>query len=98
MTKPIEVDIYGQRLAIQGEADEIYVQELARFVEEQMRTVAQNLTTTTPAKIAILAAINITDQLFQQQQLRQAGEAEVERRARGMMEDIEAQLEDLFGS
>lgn len=98
MTKPIEVDIYGQRLAIQGEADEIYVQELARFVEGQMRTVAQNLTTTTPAKIAILAAINITDQLFQQQQLRQAGEAEVERRARGMMEDIEAQLEDLFGS
>jgi len=98
VTKPIEVDIYGQRLAIQGEADEIYVQELARFVEEQMRTVAQNLTTTTPAKIAILAAINITDQLFQQQQLRQAGEAEVERRARGMMEDIEAQLEDLFGS
>ncbi|MCZ6581253.1 MAG: cell division protein ZapA [Nitrospirae bacterium] len=98
MTKPIEVDIYGQRLAIQGEADEIYVQELARFVEGQMRTVAQNLTTTTPTKIAILAAINITDQLFQQQQLRQAGEAEVERRARGMMEDIEAQLEDLFGS
>ena len=98
MTKPIEVDIYGQRLAIQGEADEIYVQELARFVEGQMRTVAQNLTTTTPAKIAILAAINITDQLFQQQQLRQAGEAEVERRARGMMEDIEAQLEDLFES
>ncbi len=98
MTKPIEVDIYGQRLAIQGEADEIYVQELARFVEGQMHTVARNLTTTTPTKIAILAAINITDQLFQQQQLRQAGEAEVERRARGMMEDIEAQLEDLFGS
>lgn len=98
MTKPIEVDIYGQRLAIQGEADEIYVQELARFVEGQMRTVARNLTTTTPTKVAILAAINITDQLFQQQQLRQAGEAEVERRARGMMEDIEAQLEDLFGS
>ncbi len=98
MTKPIEVDIYGQRLAIQGEADEIYVQELARFVEGQMHTVARNLTTTTPTKVAILAAINITDQLFQQQQLRQAGEAEVERRARGMMEDIEAQLEDLFGS
>ncbi len=98
MTKPIEVDIYGQRLAIQGEADEIYVQELARFVEGQMRTAARNVTTTTPTKIAILAAINITDQLFQQQQLRQAGEAEVERRARGMMEDIDAQLEDLFRS
>lgn len=92
MTKPIEVDIYGQRLVIQGEADEVYAQELARFVEGEMHAVAQNVNTTMPAKIAILAAINITDQLFQQQRLRQAGEAEVECLTRGMMEAIEAQL------
>lgn len=93
MTKAIEVEVYGQRLALQGEADEVYVQELVQYVEGQMDRVAQGLATTTPTKIAILAALNIADQLFKQEQRRQVGEAEVERRAMGMLEGIEAQLE-----
>ena len=92
VTKAIEVDVYGQRLALQGDADEGYVEELVQYVEGQMDRVAQGLATTTPTKIAILAALNIADQLFKQEQRRQAGEAEIERRARGILEGIEAQL------
>ncbi len=93
MNKSIEIDVYGQRLALQGDGDEAYVQELVHYVEGQMDRVAQGLATTTPTKIAILAALNIADQLFKQEQRRQVGEAEVERRAMGMLEGIEAQLE-----
>ena len=88
----IEVDIFGQRLSLQGNADENYVQELAQYVEGQMNTIAGNLTTSTPAKVAILAAINIADQLFTQESRRQAGEAEVERRAVGLLECIDRQI------
>ncbi|MEC4673479.1 MAG: cell division protein ZapA [Nitrospirota bacterium] len=94
VTKAIEVDVYGYRLALQGEADETYVQELVQYVEGQMDRVAQGLATTTPTKIAILAALNIADQLFQQEHRRQASEAEIERRALGMLEGIDAQLEN----
>lgn len=94
MTKTMEVDVYGYRLAIQGEADEAYVHELVHYVEGQMDRVAQGLATTTPTQIAILAALNIADQLFKQEQRRQIGEAEVERRAVGMLEGIESQLEN----
>ncbi len=88
----IEVDIFGQRLSLHGNADENYVQELAQYVEGQMNTIAGNLTTSTPTKVAILAAINIADQLFTQESRRQAGEAEVERRAVGLLECIDKQI------
>jgi len=88
----IEVDVFGQRLSLQGNADENYVQELAQYVEGQMSTIAGNLTTSTPTKVAILAAINIADQLFTQESRRQAGEAEVERRATGLLECIDKQI------
>ena len=88
----IEVDVFGQRLSLQGNANENYVQELAQYVEGQMNTIASNLTASTPTKVAILAAINIADQLFTQESRRQAGEAEVERRATGLLECIDKQI------
>ena len=88
----IEVDIFGQRLSLRGNADENYVQELAQYVEGQMNTIAGNLTTSTPTKVAILAAINIADKLFTQESRRQAGEAEIERRAIGLLKCIDKQI------
>jgi len=92
VTKAIEVDVFGQRLALQGDADEQYVHELAQYVEGQINSIARNLTTSTPTKIAILAAINIADQLFKQESRRQAGDAEIDRRATGLLECIDAQI------
>lgn len=93
MTKTIEVEVYGQRFSLQGEADESYFHELAKYVDEQMRTLAQNMKTSTPTKLATLAAINIADQLFQQQRLQRDGEIEVERLTQSMLEHIDHQLE-----
>jgi cell division protein ZapA len=92
VTKTIEVEVYGQRFSIQGDADESYFHELAGYVDGQMRKLAETMKTGTPSKLAILAAINITDQLFQQERRRQAGEAEIERRTMGMLERIEQNL------
>lgn len=94
MTNAIEVDVFGQRLALQGDADEHYVHELALYVEGQMTSIANNLTTSTPTKVAILAAINIADQLFKQESRRQAGEAEIERRTTGLLQCIDAEIDD----
>ena len=91
--KTIEIEVYGQRFSMQGDADDTYFHELAKYVDGQMRMLSQNMTTGTPSKLAILAAINIADQLFQHERRRQAGEAEIDRRAQGMLESIEHQLE-----
>ncbi len=92
MTKTIEVEIYGQRYSIRGDADEQYVRQLASFVDEHMRALSQGMRTSTLARLAILAAINITHQLFQSERLRQQGEAAVERRMLSLMESIEEEM------
>ena len=93
MTKPIEVDIFGQRYTIKGATDEVYVNRVAAYVDEQMQQLAKGMKTATPTKVAVLAAINIAHQLFQAEQCREQGEADVERRATCLMESIEEHLQ-----
>jgi cell division protein ZapA len=93
LTKTIEVEIYGQRYVVTGAADEEYVKRCANFVDTQIRVLAQGMKTATRAKLAVLAALNITHQMFQAEQTRQQGEAEIDRRALSLMESIEEQLE-----
>jgi cell division protein ZapA len=93
MTKTIEVEIYGQRYVVTGGADEEYVRRCANYVDTQIRVLAQGMKTATRAKLAVLAALNITHQLFQAEHTRQEGDAELERRAMHLVESIEEQLE-----
>jgi cell division protein ZapA len=93
MTKTIEVEIYGQRYVVTGATDEEYVKRCANYVDTQIRVLAQGMKTATRAKLAVLAALNITHQLFQAERARQEGDAEVDRRAMSLMESIEEQLE-----
>ncbi len=89
MTKTIDVDIYGQRYAISGEADEAYIRRLAHFIDDQMRRVAEGMNTTTPSRLAVLTALNLAHQLFELEKKRVQGEADVERRMMSLMASIE---------
>lgn len=93
MTKTCEIEIYGQRYTIKGEADEDYIKRLAAYVDAQMRALSQGMKTATFAKLAILAAINITHEFLQSEAQRERGEADVERKALSLMASIEEQLE-----
>lgn len=92
MSKTVEIEIYGQRYSLNGEADPEYTKRLAGYVDDQMRGLSCTMKTATLSKLAVLAAINIAHQLFEAERLRQQGEAEVEQRALCLMESIEEQL------
>ena len=92
MTNTIEVDIYGQRYTIRGEADEAYMQRLAAYVDGHMKSVGTGMKTATLSKLAVLAAINIAHELFQSEERREKGEADVERRVLCLMDAIEEQV------
>ena len=89
MTKTTEVEIYGQRYAIRGEADEAYIRRLAGFLDGHMRQLAEGMNTTTPSRLAVLAALNLAHQLFEAEKKHAQGEADVERRMMSLMEAIE---------
>ena len=60
----ISVDINGQRYPIRTTLDPEYVARLATYVEEKMRASAESTPSTDAVRLAVLAALNIADELF----------------------------------
>lgn len=92
MTKTIDVEIYGQRYTVSGDADEEYIRRLANFIDDQMRRVAEGMNTTTPSRLAVLTALNLAHQLFELEKKRVQGEADIERRMMSLMASIEEEV------
>ena len=62
------VEIFGQRLGLRADGDEARIQEIARFVDNRMREVADRSSSVDTVKIAVLTALNIADELFQERE------------------------------
>ena len=63
MPSPTKVQIFGQTYSIAGDLDPAYVQKLAAYVDEKMRTISDATTTVDTQKAAVLAALSIADEL-----------------------------------
>ncbi len=60
----VEVHILGQKYIIKGDNESPeYLMQLAAFVDEKLREVYETAPHITPLKAAILAALNISDEL-----------------------------------
>jgi len=60
------ITIFGQEYTIRGGDDPKYVQEIARYLDSRMREVSRNASQVSTVRVAILAALNITDELFRE--------------------------------
>lgn len=92
MSQTVEVAIYGQRYTVRGEAAPFYVVELARQVDEQMRTLAAGMKAVTPTKAAVLTALNLAHELHQARRLQQESVVSMDKLAEGLLESIEETL------
>ena len=63
-TRVVTVEIGGQRYPIRSALDRAYVAELAAYVDAKMRLAVKETTTGDSLKVAVLAALNIADELF----------------------------------
>jgi cell division protein ZapA len=59
----ITVDIYDQTYNLRGQ-DPAYIQRLADLVDAKMRAVASHGTTVDSLRVAVLAALNVADELL----------------------------------
>ncbi len=59
------VNIFGEELGIRSEASPEYTQKVAEYVDKAMKQVAKATSITDIHRIAILAAMSITDEYFQ---------------------------------
>lgn len=96
--KSVQIEIFGQTYTLKGVASEAYVRELAGYLDQKMREVSAAGKVNALPKIAILAALNIADELFQHRQVLQRKEGllkKAERRVSDLIDSLEGQFEDL---
>ncbi|MBZ0263734.1 cell division protein ZapA [bacterium] len=64
-SKTVRVEIFGQMYPIRARVDsEEYVKKIAAYVDTRMREIDDEMSPATSLGVAILAALNIADDLF----------------------------------
>jgi cell division protein ZapA len=60
----VQVEIFGQRYAVRSDLDSSYVGELAAYLDEKMQAASRELASAEPMRIAVIAALNLADEIF----------------------------------
>ena len=60
----VQVEIFGHSYTIRGEAQQEYILEVAAYVDRKMREITEKMPVASLSKVAILASLNIADELF----------------------------------
>ncbi len=88
----IKVRIYGKEYSIRSSKEKEYVEEVARYVDNKMTEVDKSGVSSSPVQVAVLAAMNITDELFSEKLQDNSSVKEVEERAKKLAEKISSAL------
>ncbi len=87
----VQISIYGQEYSVKAPADPEYIKKIAAFLDEKMREVQSGFSTTqSSTRIAILAGMNITDELFTT--LKKDGSDETNQKISSLIEIIDKAL------
>jgi cell division protein ZapA len=87
------VEIFGRTYHVRGGDDNGYLQGLADLVDRKMREVAEHVKTDDMARIAILAALNLADELFQIQSQQEGERVEIREKVAKLTEELSEALE-----
>ena len=60
----VHIDVQGQKYAVRSELDPAYIAELANYVDQKMQLAAGELTNADAIRVAVIAALNIADEVF----------------------------------
>lgn len=77
----ISVEIHGQRYPIRSSLDQEYVMRLAAFVDQKIVAAAESTPSSDSHRLAVLAALNIADELFRLRDATRAKDTEMAERA-----------------
>jgi cell division protein ZapA len=87
-----KVEIFGQEYKIKGVGNPQYIHKISGYVDKKMRERAHSSGIMSQSRIAILAALNITDELYQVRETREKAEQELESQAAKLGELLEEKI------
>lgn len=89
MKRSVSVTVAGLKFQLKTEADEAYVAALARLVNDRYDEAKQNARTMPTHQIALLAALNLADELLRTRRDSKAFRAKIRERSRALMTLLE---------
>ena len=89
----MKIDIYDQSYNVNADQNEEYLQELAAYVDSKMRAVGEAARTVDSLKVAVLAALNIADEMFTLRERQREIEGPMRQRVEKCVIPVEKALE-----
>ena len=90
----VQVQIFGQSYTIRGEADQEYILGVAAYVDRKMREITEKLPVASLSKVAILASLNIADELFKERARQEQEQHQLTRQAARLNAVLDDVLQD----
>ena len=91
MAKPVTVEILGNEYVLRSEAGEERVREVAELLNQRLGEVLASNKTSSTLAAAVLAALNITNELLQLRDQQEKLFQEIEAKTEKLLEMIEEQ-------
>lgn len=92
MKHTAKVEIFGRTYMIRGDAEPEYVHRLGEYVDKKMREIAENAPTVSSLKIAILAALNICDELFKYRESMKNSDQAIDKKAEDLLSLLDKEM------
>jgi cell division protein ZapA len=89
----VKIEIYDQVYNVSADQNEEYLTELASYVDGKMRSIAEATKMVDSLKVAVLAALNIADEMFTLRQKQQEIEGPLRKRVEKCVAMVERALE-----
>lgn len=79
----VQVDIFGSQYTIKrGSGDPEYIARVAAYVDQKMREINERLPVASVSRVAVLASLNLADELFKEREGVTRDQAAIDRLAR----------------
>ena len=88
----VKVNIFGEDYPIRGDAERGYILRVGKYVDQKMREVAERPSNKSPLRVAVLAAMNITDELFREREDKEKKLLDVEERTQTLLEWLDSRV------
>lgn len=89
----VDIEIFGRTYRVRGRDDGGYLQQVADLVDRKMRQVAERSASTDTGRLAILAALNIADELLQSQNRQEGERVEIRERVTALTGELATVLD-----
>ena len=90
-----KIQIYGKTYSLKSSSDQMNMEEVAAYVDAKMRELAAARSKTSSADLAVLAALNIAQELIELQKQNDANDKSHEEKIGRIIEALEDEIQTI---